>query len=131
MLQPAPATQDFFWDDLLEYIDERRVVPIIGAELLTVPDGAGGELPLMHVLAQKLAERLRIPADDCTGDDALHQVVCRYLQRGGLREEVYPRLRNLLKELNPAVPEPERRPVPAGRRPFSGRSPGPGERSGR
>jgi len=108
MLQPAPAEEDFFWDDLLEYIEERRVIPIVGAELLTVPDGAGGEVPLQRLLAQKLAERLRTPADDCTGDDALHQVVCRYLQRGGRREEVYPRLRNLMKELAPPVPEPLR-----------------------
>jgi hypothetical protein len=108
MLQPAPAEQDFFWDDLLEYIEERRVIPIVGAELLNVPDGAGGEIPLQRLLAQRLAERLRVPADDCTGDDALHQVVCRYLQRGGRREEIYPRLRNLLKELAPAVPEPLR-----------------------
>ncbi|MBI5771027.1 MAG: toll/interleukin-1 receptor domain-containing protein [Verrucomicrobia bacterium] len=108
MLQAAPAGQDFFWDDLLEYIDERKVIPIVGAELLTVPDGAGGEIPLQRLLALKLAERFRIPADDCTGDDALHQVVCRYLQRGGRREEVYPRLRNLMKELAPPVPEPIR-----------------------
>ncbi|HVS54175.1 MAG TPA: toll/interleukin-1 receptor domain-containing protein [Opitutaceae bacterium] len=108
MLQPAPAEQDFFWDDLLEYIEERRVVPIVGAELLTVPDGHGGETPLPRLLAQKLAERLRVPADDCTDDDALHQVVCRYLQRGGRREEIYPRIRNLMKELAPPVPEPLR-----------------------
>jgi len=80
------------------------VIPIVGAELLTVPDGAGGEAPLMRILAQRLAERLRVPAEEFTGDDALHQVVCRYLQRGGRREEVYPRLRNLLKELAPPVP---------------------------
>ena len=86
MLQPAPAEQDFFWDDLLEYIDEQRVIPVVGAELLTIPDGAGGEISLHRALAQKLAERLRVPADDCTGDDALHQVVCRHLQRGGRRE---------------------------------------------
>ena len=104
MLQPAPAEQDFFWDDLLEYIDEQRVIPVVGAELLTIPDGAGGEISLHRALAQKLAERLRVPADDCTGDDALHQVVCRHLQRGGRREEVYPRLRNLMKELAPPVP---------------------------
>ena len=71
---------------------------------MTVPDGAGGDLPLMRVLAHKLAERLRVPADDCTGDDALHQVVCRYIQRGGRREEVYPRIRTLMKELAPVVP---------------------------
>ncbi|MBI4626134.1 MAG: toll/interleukin-1 receptor domain-containing protein [Verrucomicrobia bacterium] len=104
MLSPAPTAQEFFWDDLLEYIAERRVIPIVGAELLTVPDGAGGTTPLMAVLAARLAERLRVPADDCTGDDALHQVVCRYMQRGGRREEVYPRLRTLMKELAPAVP---------------------------
>lgn len=104
MLQPTAIGQDFFWDDLLEYIGERRVIPIVGAELLTVPDGAGGQTPLMSVLATRLAERLRVPADGCTGDDALHQVVCRYIQRGGRREEVYPRLRILMKELAPAVP---------------------------
>lgn len=108
MLTPAPSTQDFFWDDLLEYIEDRRVIPIVGAELLTVPDGAGGEIPLQRVLAQRLAERLRVPAEDCTGDDALNQVVCRYLQRGGRREEIYPRLRNLMKELAPPIPEPLR-----------------------
>ena len=80
------------------------MIPIVGAELLTVPDGLGGELPLMRMLALKLAERLRVSADDCTGDDALHQVVCRYIQRGGRREEVYPRIRTLLKELAPTVP---------------------------
>jgi hypothetical protein len=105
MLQPAPAEQDFFWDDLLEYIEERRVIPIVGAELLAVPDGAGGEISLPQLLAQKLAERLRLPAEDCVGDDALHQVVCRYLQRGGRREEIYPRIRNLMKDLAPRVPE--------------------------
>lgn len=104
MLHPTPIAQDFFWDDLLEYIDERRVIPIVGAELLTVPDGMGGEAPLMNVLAAQLGERLRVPAADCAGDNALHTVVCRYLQRGGRREEIYPRLRALMKELAPAVP---------------------------
>ncbi|MEO5961642.1 MAG: toll/interleukin-1 receptor domain-containing protein [Opitutaceae bacterium] len=104
MLQPTAIGQDFFWDDLLEYIEERRVIPIVGAELLTVPDGAGGETPLMCLVAQRLAERLRVPAEDCAGDDALHQVVCRFIQRGGRREEVYPRIRTLMKDLAPAVP---------------------------
>ena len=94
-------TLDFFWDDLLEFVEEDRVIPIVGAELLTVPDGAGGEVPLHTVLAQRLAERLRLPTEDCTGDDALYQVICRHVERGGRREEVYPRVRNLLRELNP------------------------------
>jgi hypothetical protein len=108
VLSPSPELQEFFWDDLLEFIDERKVIPIVGAELLTVPDGKGDEIPLHRLLAEKLAERLRLPADGFTGDDAIHQVVCRYLQRGGRREEVYPRIRNLLKELSPPIPEPLR-----------------------
>ena len=31
----------FFWDDLLEYIDEKRVIPILGPELLRVPQEGG------------------------------------------------------------------------------------------
>lgn len=85
------TTQEFFWDDLLEFIDERRVIPIVGAEL--VPDADGNEVPLTQVLATRLAERLRVPADEITGHDSLHQVVNSYVQKGGGREDVYPRLR--------------------------------------
>ncbi len=108
MLSPVPPLQEFFWDDILEFIEERKVIPIVGAELLSVPDGKGGEVSLQRLLAEKLAERLRLPAESCLGDDALHQVVCRYLQGGGRREEVYPRIRNLMRELAPPVPEPLR-----------------------
>jgi hypothetical protein len=65
-------------------------------------------VPLQRLLAMKLAERLHLPAENGMGDDALHQVVCRYLERGGHREEVYPRIRNLVRELAPPVPEPLR-----------------------
>jgi hypothetical protein len=108
VLTPSPTLQEFFWDDILEFIEEGKVIPIVGAELLSMPDGKGGEIPLQRLLAEKLAERLRVPAEGCLGDDALHQVVCRYLQGGGRREEVYPRLRNLMRELAPPVPEPLR-----------------------
>lgn len=53
-----------------------------------MPDGAGGEMPLQRLLAQKLAERLRVNADEFLGDDALHQVVCRDVQRGGRRRSL-------------------------------------------
>jgi hypothetical protein len=33
---PADTAQSFFWDDLLEFIDERKVIPIVGAELVTL-----------------------------------------------------------------------------------------------
>ena len=103
-MSTTAIAQEFFWDDLLEFIDERRVVPIVGAELVTVPDGKGGEAPLPRVLAAKLAERLRVSDADLSGDDALNEVVCRYVQQGGRREDVYPRLRSLMKEIEMPVP---------------------------
>ena len=108
VVTPSPPLQEFFWDDILAFIEERKVIPIVGAELLRVPDEAGGEVLLQGLLARKLAERLHLPADGCLGDDALNRVVCRHLERGGRREEVYPRIRSLLKELAPRVPEPLR-----------------------
>lgn len=98
------AVQEFFWDDLLEFIDERRVIPIIGSELVTVPNGRGKEVPLTRVLATRLAERLHVPAEQIAGSDALHEVVSRYIQRGGRREDVYPRLRAVMKEIEAPVP---------------------------
>ena len=43
LLPAAALPEEFFSDDLLDFIDERRVIPIVGAELVTVPDGNGGE----------------------------------------------------------------------------------------
>lgn len=69
-----------------------------------VADGAGGEVPPRRGGAPALAVRLRVSADDCSGDDALHPVVCCSLERGGRREDVDPGIRMLLKDLAPAVP---------------------------
>ena len=63
---------------------------------LAVPAGAGGELLLRRVLAQKLAERRRVSADDYRARHTRHPVVCRSVQRGGRREDIYPRIPTLL-----------------------------------
>ena len=57
-----PAQQDFdddAWDDLLNYIEERRVIPIIGPDLLRVQTDRGLR-PLYEWLAEKLAVRLQV-----------------------------------------------------------------------
>ncbi|MBI3350119.1 MAG: toll/interleukin-1 receptor domain-containing protein [Burkholderiales bacterium] len=83
-----------FWDDLLAFIEERRVVPIVGADLATMPDG----MPLREHLALRLAERLRVN-DDTPAPHSLNDVVCAYVSRRGRREDVFPRLRTLAKEV--------------------------------
>jgi len=49
---------DDAWDDLLNYIEERRVIPIIGPDLLRVQTDRGLR-PLYEWLAEKLAARSR------------------------------------------------------------------------
>lgn len=94
-----------FWDDLLEYIEERRVIPIIGPELLSVRVN-DQPAPLHAWLAGRLGQKLNVDAGEIPAEGALNHVICRYLQGGGRREEIYPRLRSIMKEAPLAVPLP-------------------------
>ena len=75
-LPPAPATlDDDAWDDLLNFIEERRVIPIVGPELLKVSTDAGPRL-LYDWVAEKLAAKLgvdlaQLPAAYTTRPSAL------------------------------------------------------------
>ncbi len=55
-LVPHASLDDDAWDDLLSFIEERRVIPIIGPELLQVETDQGPRL-LHDWLAEKLARR--------------------------------------------------------------------------
>jgi hypothetical protein len=94
-----------FLDDLLEYVEDGKVVPIIGEELLRVRHD-GEEIPLYHYIARKLAERLTIPIDALPTEPSLNAVVCHYLQTGGVPEEVYPKIRPILNQARFEPPEP-------------------------
>jgi hypothetical protein len=45
-----PDPSDRFWEDLLLWIEDGRVIPVIGPELVTVDDG-GTQVPLYSWLA--------------------------------------------------------------------------------
>jgi hypothetical protein len=93
-----------FLDDLLEYVEDGKVVPIIGEELLRVRRD-GEELPLYRYIAGKLAERLAIPTDALPPEPGLNAVVCHHLGTGGVPEEVYPKIRPILNQARFAPPE--------------------------
>ncbi|MEY4940546.1 MAG: hypothetical protein RIQ93_2281 [Verrucomicrobiota bacterium] len=94
---------DDAWGDLLNYIEEKRVIPIIGPELLRVETETGPRL-LYDWLAEKLAARLNV--DPCALPEAftLNDVVCQFLAGRGRREEAYTRLRTILRETAFAPP---------------------------
>jgi hypothetical protein len=95
--------QDFdedAWDDLLNYIEEHRVIPIIGPDLLHVQTDRGLR-PLYEWLAEKLAVRLSVDTSGLPEPVTLNDVMCSYLGQHGRREEAYTRLRSIMREVEP------------------------------
>lgn len=97
---------DDFWEDFLSYVEEHRVIPIIGPELLVVRVG-GEEKLLYRVVAERLADKLRVNMRDSVAVWGLDDVVSRYLQGRGRREELYPRVRAIMKDLLGEIEVPE------------------------
>lgn len=99
---PAPALSistldDDAWDDLLNFIEERRVIPIVGPELLMVSTDRGPRL-LHDWVAEKLAARLNVNTSELPQPFTLNDVVCWFLANRGRREEAYVRLRSIIKD---------------------------------
>jgi hypothetical protein len=101
----SPATlDDNAWDDLLSFIEERRVIPIVGPELLQIRTDKGPRL-LHDWAAEKLAARLNVDSRELPQPYTLNDVVCWFLAARGRREEAYVRLRarHALALLRPAA----------------------------
>jgi len=96
-VQLMTALDEDAWDDLLSFIEERRVIPIIGPELLRVETDSGPSL-LYDWLAEKLAARLNVDTSLLPKPYTLNDVVCWFLSARGRREEAYVRLRGILKD---------------------------------
>ena len=94
-----------FWDQLLQLIEEGRVVPIVGPDLL-VGEVGGRSVHLYSHLAELLAEYLEVPGDDLPPVGPLHEVACRFLSQGGQIEEIYSGLKRVF-------PSREGFPIPA------------------
>src|SRR3984957_7358367 len=101
-LAPTSILDDDGWDDLLSFIEERRVIPIVGPELLLVNTEQGPRL-LYSWLADKLAARLNVDVRALPQPYTLNDVVCWFFPARGRLEEAYVRLRGILKD---AVIEP-------------------------
>ena len=99
---------DDAWEDLLSFIEERRVIPIVGPELLQVSTDRGPRL-LYDWVAEKLAGRLNVDVAALPQPYTLNDVVCWFLAARGRREEAYVRLRSVLKDANFAPPQALRR----------------------
>ena len=101
---PAPSRMDDdAWDDLLNYIEEHRVIPIIGPELLKIETESGPRL-LYDWIAEKLAAKLAVDTTKLPQPYSLNDVVCWHLSTHGRREDTYTRMRTILREATFAPP---------------------------
>jgi TIR domain/SIR2-like domain len=101
---PVSTLDDDAWDDLLSFIEERRVIPIVGPELLLVSTERGPRL-LLDWVAEKLARRLNVNVAELPQPYTLNDVVCWFLSARGRREEAYVRMRSIIKEANFEPPQ--------------------------
>ncbi|HSD60055.1 MAG TPA: toll/interleukin-1 receptor domain-containing protein, partial [Burkholderiales bacterium] len=86
--------------------DDGRVVPIVGLKLLSVRQGER-DVALQRLLAERMAERLRLPVAELPTDFTLGDVVSNYVQdRRRRKEDLYPRVSQAMKDLAPAPPQP-------------------------
>ncbi len=98
---PLPRTDldEDAWEDLLSFVEERRVIPIVGPELLMVTTESGPRL-LYDWAAERLAARLAVDTTHLPHPLTLNDVVCQFLAARGRREEAYVRLRGIIKDAN-------------------------------
>jgi hypothetical protein len=91
------ALDENAWEDLLSFIEERRVIPIVGPELLMVETDERPRL-LYDWVAERLAAKLNVDTRQLPQPYTLNDVVCLFQANRGRREEAYVRLRGVLKD---------------------------------
>lgn len=94
------------WEQLLLFVEEGRVVPVVGPDLLQL-DLDGRRVSLHAWLAERLAERLNVAP--CQPGEALGNVAARHRHAGGEIEDVYGELSQIVRAADLPLPEPLRK----------------------
>ncbi|MBI5768637.1 MAG: toll/interleukin-1 receptor domain-containing protein [Verrucomicrobia bacterium] len=100
---PLASFDDDAWEDLLNFIEEKQVIPIVGPELVMVQTDAGSE-NLYAWLARTLAARLGLDPARLPARPTLDDVVTHHLANRGRREDLYTRIRTIMRETTFAPP---------------------------
>jgi hypothetical protein len=95
-----------FWDVLLTKIEEGRVIPVIGPELVQMTSLQTVE-PLETLIARRLADETGISQQGDDGKVSLHDVVAR-AHRADPQEDYHAAVHRILKSIEPLTPAPLR-----------------------
>ena len=97
--------EEGLWEELLAYIEEQRVIPIVGPDLLNV-EVDGSRILLDRYIAKHLARKLSLPANLLSAEPSLNEIVCHFLRRNGRRERLYPTIRDIVLHGSFSPPKP-------------------------
>ena len=104
-MSAVAAFDDDVWEDLLNFVEEKQVIPIVGPELVSVQtdthstsSGQAGPENLYTWLARSLEARLGLAPGTGAPAPTLNDVVVRHLANRGRREDVYARIRTVMRE---------------------------------
>lgn len=102
---PSDAPASIPWDDLLDDIHEKQILPVIGKGLILVDGPDGNRIPYTDALAPRLAEFLGagiIPGE------SLNDLACRYLMARGNPAMIYEGVKKLVRaDSTSLTPPPE------------------------
>lgn len=92
------------WEELLAYIEDGRVIPIVGPDLLEV-EIDGKKTLLDRYVGHQLVEKFALPVTPSTEECSLHDVVCRLMD---CRSRLYPAIGSILQKATFTTPTPLR-----------------------
>lgn len=94
-----------FWDDLLAFIEDGRVLPVVGEELLQIEDN-GQRIPLYRAVADRLLARYGVTGVPLREHRELNDAVCAVAAAGRRVKDLYRPVHEILTKLVAAQTEP-------------------------
>jgi hypothetical protein len=100
----VPFDAEEFWEDLLAFIEDRRVIPVVGAELLTVEEG-GKQVPLYRVVAERLLSKYGLSPTALPSRETLREhhelndAVCVLARAGRRIKDLYRPVNDILAKV--------------------------------
>jgi hypothetical protein len=95
---------DLFWDDLLLYLEQKQMIPIIGQDLLSV-DVEGRSVNAYRLMVERFADELKISSELLPQDFTLSQVIAAYPRIREKRSLIYSQTKATFDRLPVSVPE--------------------------
>ena len=99
--------RDNVWDRLLDSLEERCVIPIVGPDLRLV-DVDGTPTLLDHFIATQLAATYDVPEHHLPAERPLHHVVCHLLRHNHNRDDIAYDIFQIMRKVEFAPSEPLR-----------------------